>query len=91
MREAARDEVLPLSTLLVTKSGKTITEIPIPKDMILVISTAGYNRFAQPSINRKHQTLIDMLGAETPVCLGRMRNYSTQSAGLTARCSRPPT
>jgi len=44
MREAARDEVLPLSTPLVTKSGKTITEIPIPKDMILVISTAGYNR-----------------------------------------------
>ncbi|KAJ6595685.1 cytochrome P450 [Mycena vulgaris] len=44
VREAARDEVLPLSTPLVTKSGKTITEIPIPKDMILVVSTAGYNR-----------------------------------------------
>ncbi|KAJ7691727.1 cytochrome P450 [Mycena rosella] len=43
-REAARDEVLPLSTPIVTKSGKTITELPIPKDMILVISNAGYNR-----------------------------------------------
>ncbi|KAJ7691702.1 cytochrome P450 [Mycena rosella] len=44
VREAARDEVLPLSTPIVTKSGKTITELPIPKDMILVISNAGYNR-----------------------------------------------
>ncbi|KAJ6602103.1 hypothetical protein B0H10DRAFT_1823501, partial [Mycena sp. CBHHK59/15] len=44
VREAARDEVLPLSKPLVTKSGKTITEIPIPKNMILVVSSAGYNR-----------------------------------------------
>ncbi|KAJ7126046.1 cytochrome P450 [Mycena epipterygia] len=44
VREAARDEVLPLSKPLVTKSGKTITEIPIPKNMILVVSIAGYNR-----------------------------------------------
>jgi len=44
VREAARDEVLPLSTPIITKSGKTITELPIPKDMILVISNAGYNR-----------------------------------------------
>ncbi|KAJ7185447.1 cytochrome P450 [Mycena filopes] len=44
LREAARDEVLPLSRPIVTKSGKTITEVPIPKHQILVISTAGYNR-----------------------------------------------
>ncbi|KAJ7923520.1 cytochrome P450 [Mycena leptocephala] len=44
MREAARDEVLPLSKPLVTRSGKTITEIPIAKDTILVVSIAGYNR-----------------------------------------------
>ncbi|KAJ7126085.1 cytochrome P450 [Mycena epipterygia] len=44
VREAARDEVLPLSKPLVTKSGKTITEIPIPKNIILVVSIAGYNR-----------------------------------------------
>ena len=51
VREAARDEVLPLSTPLVTKSGKTITEIPIPKDMILAISIAGYNRSVQTHLN----------------------------------------
>ncbi|KAJ6535340.1 cytochrome P450 [Mycena vulgaris] len=44
MREAARDEVLPLSKPLVGKSGQTITEIPIPKNTILVVSIAGYNR-----------------------------------------------
>ncbi|KAJ7791744.1 cytochrome P450 [Mycena leptocephala] len=44
MREAARDEVLPLSKPLVTRSGKTITEIPIAKDTIIVVSIAGYNR-----------------------------------------------
>ncbi|KAF7342359.1 Cytochrome P450 [Mycena venus] len=44
MREAARDEVLPLSKPLVSKSGKTITEIPIPKNTILVVSISGYNR-----------------------------------------------
>ncbi|KAJ7754585.1 cytochrome P450 [Mycena metata] len=43
-REAARDEILPLSKPIVTKSGKTITEIPIPKHQILVISNGGYNR-----------------------------------------------
>ncbi|KAJ7921152.1 cytochrome P450, partial [Mycena leptocephala] len=44
MREAARDEVLPLSKPIVTKSGKIITELPIPKNMVLIISNAGYNR-----------------------------------------------
>ncbi|KAJ7318602.1 cytochrome P450 [Mycena albidolilacea] len=44
LREAARDEILPLSKPLVTKSGKTITELPIAKNTVLVVSVAGYNR-----------------------------------------------
>ncbi|KAJ6557510.1 cytochrome P450 [Mycena capillaripes] len=44
LREAARDEVLPLSKPLVTKTGKTITELPIAKNTVLVVSLAGYNR-----------------------------------------------
>ncbi|KAJ7894320.1 cytochrome P450 [Mycena olivaceomarginata] len=44
LREAARDEILPLSKPLVTKSGKTITELPIAKNTVLVVSSAGYNR-----------------------------------------------
>ncbi|KAF8149244.1 cytochrome P450 [Mycena galopus ATCC 62051] len=44
LREAARDEILPLSKPLVTKSGKRITELPIAKNTVLVVSLAGYNR-----------------------------------------------
>ncbi|KAJ6623728.1 cytochrome P450 [Mycena sp. CBHHK59/15] len=44
VREAARDEVLPLSKPVLTLSGKTITEIPIPKGMRLIVSISGYNR-----------------------------------------------
>ncbi|KAF7362971.1 Cytochrome P450 [Mycena venus] len=44
LREAARDEILPLSKPLVTKSGKTVTELPIAKNTVLVVSLAGYNR-----------------------------------------------
>jgi cytochrome P450 len=43
-REAARDEILPLSKPLVGKSGKTITEIPISKNTTIIVSVAGYNR-----------------------------------------------
>ncbi|KAJ7037978.1 cytochrome P450 [Mycena alexandri] len=44
LREATRDELLPLSKPIVTLSGKTITELPIPKNQVLVISIVGYNR-----------------------------------------------
>ncbi|KAJ7651145.1 cytochrome P450 [Roridomyces roridus] len=44
VREAARDEVLPLSKPILTKSGKTITELPIAKNTVMIISNSGYNR-----------------------------------------------
>ncbi|KAJ7640871.1 cytochrome P450 [Mycena polygramma] len=44
IRECLKADVIPLSKPLVTKSGKTITEIPVPKDQLLLVSTAGYNR-----------------------------------------------
>ncbi|KAJ6533332.1 cytochrome P450 [Mycena vulgaris] len=44
IRECMRDDVIPLSKPLVTISGKTITEIPVPKNQLLLVSTAGYNR-----------------------------------------------
>ena len=53
-RVAAQDEVLPLSKPLVSKSGKTITEIPIPKNTTLVLSAAGYNRCVTPYLSIRH-------------------------------------
>ncbi|KAJ7186135.1 cytochrome P450 [Mycena filopes] len=44
IRVPARDEVLPLSKPIVTKSGKVLMELPVPKHTILVVSNAGYNR-----------------------------------------------
>ncbi|KAF8817623.1 cytochrome P450 [Phlegmacium glaucopus] len=43
-RESDRADVLPLSKPLITSSGKTITEIPIPKGQKITASVNGYNR-----------------------------------------------
>ncbi|KAF9047484.1 cytochrome P450 [Panaeolus papilionaceus] len=44
VREAARDDVLPLSKPVITASGKAITEVPIPKGLKIFTSINGYNR-----------------------------------------------
>lgn len=43
-RQAARDDVLPLSKPITTLSGKVIREIPIHKGQRLTLSVAAYNR-----------------------------------------------
>ncbi|PFH52187.1 hypothetical protein AMATHDRAFT_74464 [Amanita thiersii Skay4041] len=43
-RQAADDDVLPLSTPIITVSGEVITELPIPKGTKIVTSIGGYNR-----------------------------------------------
>jgi len=42
-REATKDDVLPLHKPIVTQSGKTINELPIPKGTRLFIATQGYH------------------------------------------------
>lgn len=43
-RQAAKDDVLPLSTPIKTTSGNLIHSLPIPKGMKVIASIAGYNR-----------------------------------------------
>jgi cytochrome P450 len=43
-RQAAGDDVLPLSKSIKTSSGDLITQLPIPKGMKIIASIAGYNR-----------------------------------------------
>ncbi|KIJ34130.1 hypothetical protein M422DRAFT_35204 [Sphaerobolus stellatus SS14] len=43
-RQAGRDEVIPLSTPVKTKSGDILTSIPISKGQIVYLSLALYNR-----------------------------------------------
>ncbi|KAJ7128780.1 cytochrome P450 [Mycena crocata] len=87
MREAARDEVLPLSKPMITKSGKTITELPIPKNMVLIISTAGYNRnpdvFGQDAhVFNPERWLNDTVQMDTKI--GVYGNMMTFGSGIRA-------
>ncbi|KIK68917.1 hypothetical protein GYMLUDRAFT_34925 [Collybiopsis luxurians FD-317 M1] len=43
-RQAARDEIIPLSTPITTTNGDTISELPVAKGTKLVLSIAAYNR-----------------------------------------------
>jgi len=43
-RQAAHNDVLPLSKPINTTDGKVITKLPIPKGMKIILSIAAYNR-----------------------------------------------
>ncbi|KAK0492742.1 hypothetical protein EDD18DRAFT_1079270, partial [Armillaria luteobubalina] len=43
-RITSRDDVLPLSKPIVTRSGKVLHELPIPEGTCIIISIAGCNR-----------------------------------------------
>ncbi|KIJ34127.1 hypothetical protein M422DRAFT_263776 [Sphaerobolus stellatus SS14] len=43
-RQAGRDDIIPLSTPLKTKTGETITSIPVSKGQVIYASIANYNR-----------------------------------------------
>jgi len=43
-RRAGQDEVIPLSKPITTLSGKVIHQLPVPKEVRIVISIAAYNR-----------------------------------------------
>ncbi|KAJ7111272.1 cytochrome P450 [Mycena epipterygia] len=84
-REAARDEILPLSKPLITKSGKIINEIPIPKNMSLWVSNAGYNRntdiFGQDAHVFNPERWLDGT-VQTTTKLGVYGNLMTFGSGI---------
>ncbi|KAI9066918.1 cytochrome P450 [Trametes sanguinea] len=47
IREASRDDVIPLGTPVTTTTGEVVDEIPIPKGTSCFISVWGYNRLPQ--------------------------------------------
>ncbi|KAI0779018.1 PAH-inducible cytochrome P450 monooxygenase PC-PAH 1 [Trametes elegans] len=47
VREAGRDDVLPLANPLTTTTGEVVDEIPIPKGTVCQISVWAYNRLPQ--------------------------------------------
>jgi hypothetical protein len=44
MRTALKDDVLPLSDPIVLKSGEVLSELPIPKGVMICTSIIEYNR-----------------------------------------------
>lgn len=52
-RVALQDDVLPLSEPVTTKSGTTLTELPITKGTRIIISSGGYNRYVTFQNNRR--------------------------------------
>nr|GAT46850.1 cytochrome P450 [Mycena chlorophos] len=84
VREAVCDQVLPLSKPIVTKSGETLTELPIAKDQIIVVSVAAYNRNedvfgSDASVFNPERWLDDTV--RTDVQLGPYANLMTFGSG----------
>lgn len=44
LREAARDDVIPLSKPVTLRDGSVVKEVPVSKGTTVYISIAGYNR-----------------------------------------------
>lgn len=46
-RQAMKDDVIPLSTPITTRSGKILTELHVTKGTRILLSVAAYNRDAE--------------------------------------------
>ena len=44
-RTAGKDDIIPLAFPIITKSGKTLSGIPVSKGQNIAISMCGYNRY----------------------------------------------
>lgn len=44
-RQAAHDDVIPLSKPITTITGEVINKLPVPKGIKIIASIAAYNRF----------------------------------------------
>ena len=81
-RRAGKNDVLPLSTPIVTTSGEQLTALPIPKGIRIVTSIAAYNRYYifKSCDNRTHSCSF-VLREEIKNCLERILIRLTQTVG----------
>ncbi|KAJ6624608.1 cytochrome P450 [Mycena sp. CBHHK59/15] len=79
------DVVLPLSYPITTKSGKVITELPIPKGTVIQVSFAGYNRhpdvFGEDAHQFRPERFLDDTVQHT-IKLGVYGNVMTFGSGV---------
>ncbi|PBK75905.1 cytochrome P450 [Armillaria solidipes] len=86
-RVSEKDDVLPLLKPIVSKDGKTMHEVPIPKGLQIITSIAAYNRnkdiFGEDSnVFNPDRWLCD--NVKSSVSLGMYANLFTFSGGVRA-------
>ncbi|KAF8638059.1 hypothetical protein AX16_010691 [Volvariella volvacea WC 439] len=87
-RMAAKDDVLPLSTPIVTTAGETINELHVPKGIKIIASIAAYNRnkeiFGEDAHVFDPERWIRYSGEKKGPTLGVYGNLLTFAGGVRA-------
>ncbi|KIJ31170.1 hypothetical protein M422DRAFT_267252 [Sphaerobolus stellatus SS14] len=85
-REAARDDVIPLSTPQKTKTGEMVTSVPISKGQQVTISFLAYNRLPEvwgPDADQwRPERFLEGGAGSQKTSLGVIANIATFSSGL---------
>ncbi|KIP03775.1 hypothetical protein PHLGIDRAFT_129943 [Phlebiopsis gigantea 11061_1 CR5-6] len=85
IREAGKDDVIPLSQPITTETGKVITDIPVGKGQHIMINVAAYNRL--PNVWGEDAQVWNPMRfidnkVDTEIRLGMFGNLMTFSAGV---------
>ncbi|PBK89827.1 cytochrome P450 [Armillaria gallica] len=86
LRQAAKDDIIPTSTPITTRSGQVINEIPVAKGTSVFVSIAGYNRnasiFGDDSHSFNPERWLDNSMAKTDTPLGLYGNLMSFGSGV---------
>lgn len=84
-RDAAKDDVLPLSNPIVTATGETISEIPIAAGQVIQVSICAYNRLKSvwgDDANDWNPMRFIETGVDQSIRIGMFGNLMSFSAGV---------
>ncbi|KIJ27600.1 hypothetical protein M422DRAFT_271203 [Sphaerobolus stellatus SS14] len=86
VREAARDDIIPLAIPQKTKTGESITSVPVSKGQSFVMSLMAYNRLPEvwgPDANQwRPERFLEGVQGYQQINLGVISNVATFSSGL---------
>ncbi|KAK0458908.1 cytochrome P450, partial [Desarmillaria tabescens] len=86
LRQAAKDDIIPISTPITTRSGQVINEVPVAKGTSVFVSIAGYNRntsiFGDDSHSFIPERWLDDSMVKTDTPLGLYGNLMSFGSGV---------